>query len=285
MISKDTFFSKKQTINFGGTLFDISSPIVMGIVNITPDSFYKGSRANTDNEIINRCQQIISEGSHIIDIGAYSSRPGADHISEDEELSRLIPALNIVRKNFPDAVISVDTFRSAVAQKAISDFGVQMINDISAGEMDDNMFDTVAKNRVAYVMMHIKGNPQTMQQNIEYKNFIQEIIQHFAVKINSAKKAGIFDIIIDPGFGFGKSLAHNYELLNRLDEFGIFELPILVGLSRKSMIYNVLESTADDALAGTIAANTLAMLKGANILRVHDVKETVDIIKIVSACK
>jgi len=285
MISKDTFFSKKRTINFRGTLFDLSSPIVMGIINITPDSFYKGSRTTSDNEIINRCDQIVSEGAQIIDIGAYSSKPGAEIISEDEELARLIPALTIVRKKFPDVLVSVDTFRSGVAQKVIQDFEVQLINDISAGDMDKQMFTTIAKHKVPYVMMHMKGNPQTMQQNTDYKNFIKDIIQYFTGRIDLAKDAGITDIIIDPGFGFGKTVDQNYELLNRLDEFRIFELPILVGLSRKSMIYKIIEGDAEGSLTGTIATNTIALLGGANILRVHDVKEAMDTIKIVSAYK
>ena len=285
MISKDTFFSKKRTINFRGTLFDFSTPIIMGIVNVTPDSFYSASRTTSDTEILKRCEKVANEGADIIDIGAYSSRPGAINISEEEELNRLIPALTIIRKKFPYFLLSVDTFRSGVAQKVIDEFDVQMINDISGGEMDDKMFTTVARNKVPYIMMHMKGNPQTMQQNTDYKNFIKDIFQYFASRIDLAKREGITDIIIDPGFGFGKSLEQNYELLNRLDEFRIFELPILAGLSRKSMISKVLETDTNEALAGTIAANTLALLGGANILRVHDVKEAMDTIKIVSAYK
>ncbi len=285
MISKDTFFSKKRTINFRGTLFDFSTPIIMGIVNVTPDSFYSASRTTSDTEILKRCEKVANEGADIIDIGAYSSRPGAINISEEEELNRLIPALTIIRKRFPYFLLSVDTFRSGVAQKVIDEFDVQMINDISGGEMDDKMFTTVARNKVPYIMMHMKGNPQTMQQNTDYKNFIKDIFQYFATRIDLAKREGITDIIIDPGFGFGKSLEQNYELLNRLDEFRIFELPILAGLSRKSMISKVVETDTNEALAGTIAANTLALLGGANILRVHDVKEAMDTIKIVSAYK
>lgn len=285
MISKDTFFSKKRTINFRGTLFDLSTPIIMGIVNVTPDSFYSGSRTTSESEILKRCDQVANEGADIIDIGAYSSRPGAVNISEEEELKRLIPALTIIRKKFPYFLLSVDTFRSGVAQKVIDEFEVQMINDISGGEMDDKMFTTVAKNKVPYVIMHMKGNPQTMQQNTDYKNFIKDIFQYFATRIDLAKREGITDIIIDPGFGFGKSLEQNYELLKRLDEFRIFELPILAGLSRKSMISKVVEADTNEALPGTIAANTLALLGGANILRVHDVKEAMDTIKIVSAYK
>ena len=285
MIFKDTFFSKKRTINFRGTLFDLSSPLVMGIVNITPDSFYKESRTTTEDEILSRCELMVSEGVNIIDVGAYSSRPGAEDISEDEELARIIPALVRIRGKFPDIILSVDTFRSEVARRVIQDFNVQMINDISAGQSDEKMYTTIAKNNAAYIMMHIKGNPKTMQQNTGYTNMIKDMIQYFTTRIILAKSEGITDMIIDPGFGFGKSLEQNYELLNRMDEFRIFELPILAGLSRKSMIYNLLGTDPQAALAGTIAANTIALLKGTDILRVHDVKETVDTIKIVKAYK
>jgi dihydropteroate synthase len=285
MDSKDTFFSKKRTINFRGTLFDISSPVIMGVINITPDSFYRGSRTATENEILKRCFQMIDEGADIIDIGAYSSRPGAEHIQEDEELARLLPALTGIRKEFPELVLSVDTFRSEIAERVIHEFNVQLINDISAGESDGQMFATVAKNNVAYVMMHMKGTPQTMQENTGYANMVKDMMHYFASRLVLAKAEGIKDIIIDPGFGFGKTMEQNYELLHRLDEFRIFELPILAGLSRKSMIYQLLETEPQGALPGTIAANTMALLNGADILRVHDVKEARDTIKIVSAYK
>jgi dihydropteroate synthase len=285
MISKDTFFSKKRTLNLSGTLHEFSSPAVMGIINLTPDSFYDGGQYNSDTDVLNRCEAILSEGGTIIDIGAYSSRPGAEHISEEEELGRLVPVLKLIRNKFPDALISVDTFRSGIARTVVQDYGVQIINDISAGEMDDNMLETIANLKVPYVMMHMKGTPQTMQQQTEYQNIIKEILKFFAVKVDKAKKLGIHDIIIDPGFGFGKNQEQNYLLLSRLSELRIFELPILVGVSRKSMIHKLLNSGPDQALAGTIAANTLALLNGANILRVHDVKEAVDSIKIVNAYK
>jgi dihydropteroate synthase len=285
MISKDTFFSKKRTINFRGTLFDLSSPLVMGIVNITPDSFYIESRTTSEAEILSKCELMVSEGVDIIDIGAYSSRPGAEDISEDEELARLIPALGCIRRNYPDIILSVDTFRSEVARRVIQEFNVQMINDISAGESDEHMYITVAKNNAAYVMMHMKGNPRTMQQNTDYANMVKDMMRYFTARIILAKSEGITDIILDPGFGFGKTMEQNYELLNRLDEFRIFELPILAGLSRKSMIHNLLGADPHTALAGTITANTLALLNGADILRVHDVKEAKDSIKIVKAFK
>ena len=285
MISKDTFFSKKRTLNFRGTLFDLSSPVVMGILNITPNSFYDGGRYTSETEILKRCEAILSEGASIIDLGAYSSRPKAESISEEEELSRLVPALKSIRKEFPNAFISVDTFRSEIARKVVCDFAVQMINDISAGQMDTAMIETIASLKVPYIMMHIKGTPQTMQQQTDYSNLILDILHYFAEKTEKARQLGIHDIILDPGFGFGKTIEQNYQLLSKLDEFRIFELPIMVGISRKSMIYKTLESTPERALAGTITANTLAILKGADILRVHDVKEAVDTIKIVKAYK
>ena len=285
MISKDTFFSKKRTLNFAGTLYELSSPMVMGILNITPDSFYGGSRHTTDTAILKRCECILSEGGTIIDIGAYSSRPGAEDISEELELNRLLSALTLIRKEFSNALLSVDTFRSNVAKVTVQDFGVQMINDISAGDLDENMLETIANLKVPYVMMHMKGNPQSMQQQTEYQNLIKDILSYFADKVAKAKKAGIHDIIIDPGLGFGKTLEQNYLLLSRLSELRIFELPVLAGLSRKSMIYKLLDTTPDNALAGTISLNTLALLNGADILRVHDVKEAIDTVKIVNAYK
>jgi len=285
MISKDTFFSKKRTLNFAGTLHEFTSPIVMGILNITPDSFYDGGRYLTDDDILKRCETILSEDGTIIDIGAYSSRPGAEHISEEDELNRLLPAIQLINKRFPQALLSVDTFRSNIAKVVVQEFGVKMINDISAGDMDENMLETMAELKVPYVMMHMKGNPQTMQQQADYQSIIKEILRYFAEKLDKARKFGIHDIIIDPGFGFGKTIEQNYILLSRLSELRIFELPILVGISRKSMIHKLIGSEPGQALAGSITANTLALLNGADILRVHDVKEAVDTIKIVNAYK
>lgn len=267
----------KSTINCNGKLIDITKPIVMGILNITPDSFYDGGKYNTDKDILKRAEQILSEGGKIIDIGAYSSRPGAEHITEQEEIKRLITVLKIIKKEFSSAITSVDTFRASVANTVINDYEVAIINDISAGDADDKMFETIAKNNVPYIMMHMKGNPQTMQNSPKYDNLLKEIQLYFANKIQKAKLTGINDVIIDPGFGFGKTLEHNYQLLNSLDRFSIFDLPILVGISRKSMIYKLLNTNPKNSLNGTTALNMIALTKGAKILRVHDVKEAVQL--------
>lgn len=283
MISKDTFFSKKQTINFRGRLVNISSPIVMGILNLTPDSFYEGSRFQRESEILKRCEQIISEGGTIIDIGAYSTRPGASNISEEDELSRLNSGLKVIRKEFPDVIISVDTFRSEIARKVIEEYNIQMINDISAGKLDTAMMKTVGDLKTPYIAMHMIGNPQNMMDNTTYNHIIRDMISYFSKVIDTAKQCNIKDIIIDPGFGFSKTMDQNYQVLSSLDSFRIFEVPVLVGLSRKSMIYKFLDQTSEEALPGTITANTLALLKGASILRVHDVKQTMATIKVVNA--
>jgi dihydropteroate synthase len=274
-----------KLINLNGKLHDFTTPVVMGIVNSTPDSFFEGSRTQTEESITQRVRQILAEGALLIDVGAYSSRPNAQDVSEEEEWTRLRFALEVIRKTAPEALISVDTFRASVAERAVGDFGVSMINDISAGEMDAKMFDTVAKLKVPYVMMHLKGTPQTMQQHCHYEYLIQEVILYFAHKIEILRGKGVCDLIIDPGFGFSKNLDQNYELLHHLSDFSIFELPILVGLSRKSMIYNVLNGTPDSSLNGTTVLNTLALLGGANILRVHDVKEAVETIQLLTKAK
>lgn len=285
MVSKDTYFSPKQTLNFNGTLFELSSPIVMGILNITPDSFFDGGRYLDEKQIMDRCEKMLSEGATIIDIGAYSSRPGATDISAEEEQERLAKALQPIRKSFPGAIISVDTFRADVARYVVQEFNVNMINDISAGELDPQMFETVASCNVPYILMHMKGTPQTMQQNTNYDNLINDIIRYLAQRINLAVQAGIKDIIVDPGFGFGKTTEQNFRLLANLGDFKIFQRPILVGLSRKSMVYKTLETTPENALNGTLTLETIALLNGANILRVHDVKETVEMLKILEAYK
>jgi len=282
MNSKDTFFSKKYTLNCRGKLINLSTPKIMGVLNVTPDSFFDGGKYETEKEILKRTEQIVKEGASIVDIGAYSSRPGADNISSEEELKRLNNSLKIVRKNFPDAIISVDTFRSEIARTVVKDYEVDIINDITAGEADNDMFETIAELRVPYIMMHIKGTPQNMQINPKYDNLIEDIIKHLSEKLQKIKLLGISDVIIDPGFGFGKTLEHNYQLLNRLDDFKIFQLPILVGLSRKSMIYKALGTTSPDALNGTTALNTIALMKGVDILRVHDVKEANEVIQLFS---
>lgn len=268
-------------INVKGRLLDLTTPQVMGILNVTPDSFYSGSRMQTQEEIAVRARQIIDEGASIIDIGAYSSRPNAEHIAAGEEMNRLRTGLEIVNRNHPDAIVSVDTFRADVAEQCVKDYGVAIVNDIAAGEMDDRMFETVARLGVPYIMMHMQGTPQNMQKEPHYDNLIKEVFIYFARKVQQLRDLGMKDIILDPGFGFGKTLEHNYELMAHLEEFSIFELPLLVGVSRKSMIYKLLGGTPQDALNGTTVLDTVALMKGANILRVHDVREAVEAVRIV----
>ena len=269
------------TINVGGKLMDLSEPQVMGILNVTPDSFYSSSRKNSEQEIAGRVTDILAEGGSIIDIGAYSSRPAAEHISVEEEMSRLHGALQILRKIAPDAVVSVDTFRADVAKMCVEEYGVQIINDISGGESDPSMFETVAALGVPYILMHMQGTPQTMQMEPRYDDLLTEMLQYFGRKVQQLHELGVKDIILDPGFGFAKTLDHNYELMNRLQDLNVLELPILVGVSRKSMIYRLLGGSPENALNGTSVLNTLALLKGASILRVHDVKEAVEVVQIV----
>ena len=272
-------------INVNGSLLDLSGPCVMGILNITPDSFYAGSRMQTEAEIAARAQQILDEGAGIIDIGAYSSRPNAENVSPREEMERLRMGLEILRKTQPGAVISVDTFRADVARMCVEEYGVAIINDIAAGEMDTDMFRTVADLNVPYIMMHMQGTPQNMQQHPHYDNLLKEVFLYFAQKVQQLRDLGMKDIILDPGFGFGKTVEHNYELLAHLEEFRVFELPLLVGVSRKSMIYRLLGNTPQDALNGTTVLDTICLLKGADILRVHDVREAVETVKIVEAMR
>lgn len=272
-------------INVNGSLLDLSGPCVMGILNITPDSFYAGSRMQTEAEIAARAQQILDEGAGIIDIGAYSSRPNAENVSPREEMERLRMGLEILRKTQPGAVISVDTFRADVARMCVEEYRVAIINDIAAGEMDTDMFRTVAELNVPYIMMHMQGTPQNMQQHPHYDNLLKEVFLYFAQKVQQLRDLGMKDIILDPGFGFGKTVEHNYELLAHLEEFRVFELPLLVGVSRKSMIYRLLGNTPQDALNGTTVLDTICLLKGADILRVHDVREAVETVKIVEAMR
>ena len=272
-------------INVNGSLLDLSQPRVMGILNVTPDSFYAGSRTQTEAEIVRRVKQIVSEGAAIIDIGAYSSRPNADNVSAREEMERLRMGLKILFEIQPDAVVSVDTFRADVARMCVEEYGVAIINDIAAGEMDANMFHTVAALNVPYIMMHMQGTPQSMQQHPHYDNLLKEVFLYFARKVQQLRDLGVKDIILDPGFGFGKTMEHNYELLSHLEEFRIFELPLLVGVSRKSMIYRLLDITTQEALNGTTVLDTICLLKGADILRVHDVKEAVETVRIVQAMR
>lgn len=272
-------------INVNGSLLDLSTPCVMGILNVTPDSFYAGSRMQTEAEIAARVRQILDEGAGIIDIGAYSSRPNAGNVSPQEEMDRLRLGLEVLRKVSPEAVISVDTFRADVARMCVEEYGVAMINDIAAGEMDADMFGTVARLNVPYIMMHMQGTPQNMQQQPHYDNLLKEIFLYFARKVQQLRDLGVKDIILDPGFGFGKTVEHNYELLAHLEEFSLFELPLLAGVSRKSMIYRLLGITPQEALNGTTVLDTICLLKGADILRVHDVRQAVETVKIVEAMK
>lgn len=271
------------TINCNGRLLDLSEPCVMGILNVTPDSFYAGSRKQSEEDICRRVHQILNEGAEMIDVGAYSSRPGADDVPAGEEMDRLRRALKIIYREAPEAVVSVDTFRADVAQMCVEEYGAAIINDISGGTFDGQMFDTVARLRVPYILMHIQGTIQTMQQHPHYENITKEVCMYFAERVQQLRDRGARDIILDPGFGFGKTLAHNYELMAHLEALKIFGLPILSGISRKSMIYKLLGGGPDDALNGTTVLNVLSLLSGANILRVHDVKPCVEAVRIVQA--
>ena len=274
--------NKKLSINCNGNLIDLSTPKIMGILNITPDSFYDGGKFTSIENAINQTDKMLNDGADIIDVGAISSRPGADLLNFEEEKKRLEPIFKELSKEFKNTIFSLDTFRANIAEYFVKEYGISIINDISAGDLDNKMFETIEKLNVPYVMMHMQGVPGNMQKNPTYKNISLDIIKYFAEKISLAKQIGVNDVIIDPGFGFGKTLDDNYKLLKNLKDFKILELPILVGISRKSMIYNQLEVSPDKAITGTIAANTIALMNGANILRVHDVKEAKDGIKIVS---
>lgn len=279
-MDKDTLFYKKHTICCGTKLLDISSPRIMGILNVTPDSFYDGGKYTAKNDITIRVQQMLDEGADIIDVGAYSTRPGAKELSSSSEQERLKLALDQIRSCFPNILISVDTYRADVARMAVEEFGANIINDISGGALDPEIIDLVANYNIPYVTMHMQGTPQTMQQNPTYSHVIKDILSHFAEHVNDLRDKGIKDIIIDPGFGFGKTLEQNYQLIAGLDIFQMLEVPLLVGISRKSMIYKLLDSTPEEALTGTISLNMVALQKGASFLRVHDVKEAHDLITI-----
>ena len=270
----------KRFININGELLDLSTPLVMGILNVTPDSFYSGSRKQTETDIVNRCRQILDEGGRIIDIGGQSTTPTSTLLTAKEELERLEPALAIIRREFPDVILSVDTFYSEVVKVTVEKYGVNIINDISGGQIDENMFETVARLNVPYILMHMRGTPQTMQQFTHYDNFIQDILYYFSEKMAKLNLLGVNDIIIDPGFGFSKTTDQNYQLMAYLKYFNTFDVPILAGISRKSMIYKFLGGTAQESLNGTSVLNTVALLSGAHILRVHDVKEAAECVKI-----
>ena len=279
-MAKDTVFWPKKTLNCGGKIINLSSPLVMGILNITPDSFYDGGRHKNPLSAVTHAGELLSAGASIIDMGAVSSRPGAGITDPDTEQKRLLPSLKAVVKQYPEAIISIDTYHASTAKLAIES-GAHMINDISAGSIDPSMFETIADLQVPYVMMHMQGTPRNMQQSPEYKHLIKDIAGFFSIKLEQLKQLGVHDVLIDPGFGFGKTLEQNYRLLGSLDYFAMFELPIVVGVSRKSMVNKVLGVKPPEALNGTTVLNTLALEKGANILRVHDVKEATEAIKIV----
>ncbi|MEO6347011.1 MAG: dihydropteroate synthase [Aquaticitalea sp.] len=269
-----------MAINCKGQLIDLSTPKVMGILNLTPDSFYDGGKFKDKVSALKQVEKMLSEGATFVDVGAYSSRPNAIDISESEELLRILPIIKLILKKFPEILLSIDTFRSTIAKKCV-EAGACMVNDISAGKLDEQMLQTVADLRVPYIMMHMRGTPQTMQKQTDYNNLIKEILFYFSERVVAARALGMVDLIVDPGFGFSKTLKQNYEILNHLELFKILDLPILAGFSRKSMAYKPLGLTSKEALNGTTVLNTIALHKGANILRVHDVKEAVECIKLV----
>ena len=268
-----------MTINCKGNLIDLASPKIMGILNVTPDSFFDGGKFSADQLLLNQVEKMLEEGATFIDIGGQSSRPNADFLSTDEELKRVMPIVDLILKQFPEVLLSIDTFHSQVADVCI-EHGASMINDISAGGIDERMFEVVAKHQVPFVMMHMRGTPQTMQQMTNYEDLLKEILFYFSKKIAKARSLGINDLILDPGFGFAKTVDQNFELMSKLELLQIAELPILVGVSRKSMIYKTLETTPENVLNGTSVLNTIALTKGVNILRVHDVKEAVECVKL-----
>ncbi|MBR6698815.1 MAG: dihydropteroate synthase [Bacteroidaceae bacterium] len=271
------------TINVRGRLVSLDEPQVMGILNVTPDSFFATSRCRSEEEIRQRVCMMRREGATMVDIGAYSSRPGAEEVSVEEELRRLLPAVGIVREEWPDAIISVDTFRAEVARQAV-EAGADIVNDISGGEMDKDMFRTVAELHVPYILMHMQGTPQDMQKAPHYDNLMCEVFRSLGERVEELHEMGVADVIVDPGFGFGKTMAQNYEMMARLGEFRLLGCPILVGISRKSMVYRLLDTTPEESLNGTTALNTIALMNGASILRVHDVRESVEAIKIYRQC-
>lgn len=271
------------TINCRGRLVSLETPQVMGILNLTPDSFYAGSRQQSEEAIAARCRQIVAEGGTMIDVGAYSSRPGAADVSAEEEMERLRRGLAVVRREVPDAIVSVDTFRAEVARMCVEEYGADIINDISGGQFDRDMFRTVARLGVPYILMHIKGKPQTMQQAPQYDDLMREVMLYFAERLLRLRELGVKDVIVDPGFGFGKTLEHNYDLMAHLGEFRMLEAPLLVGISRKSMIYRLLGGGPEEALNGTTVLNTIALMNGAHILRVHDVRPAAEAVRMIAA--
>lgn len=278
-MAKDTVFSGKKTLNIGGNIVSMQSPLVMGILNTTPDSFFDGGRYTHEEAILSRARTMVEQGVDIIDIGGYSSRPGAEDIPVEDELQRVIPHIKNIRNELPDVHLSIDTFRAAVAEKSI-EAGANIINDISGGELDKHMFDVVTDTQVPYILMHMRGNPKTMTQKTSYDNLLIEILDYFEKKVSELHTRGVKDIVVDPGFGFAKTMEQNYVLLKNLKYFKVLGLPLLAGVSRKSFIYKKLGIAPSEALNGTTALNTIALLNGAQILRVHDVKEAVETVKL-----
>ncbi|MEP1033861.1 dihydropteroate synthase [Ekhidna sp.] len=273
--------SSKHTINIRGEIVDLSSPKVMGIINVTPDSFFSGSRKEVTDDILETAEMMLSEGATFLDIGGYSSRPGAEDISIEDEIARVVNPIEAIKKQFPESFISIDTFRSEVAKRAV-DAGAAIVNDISAGHLDENMLPCVAEMGVPYIAMHMRGTPQTMKSKVDYEDILLEMMKYFSTTLDHCNHLGIKDVLIDPGFGFAKTAEQSFDLLNRLDHFHHLNRPLLVGVSRKSMIYRTLNLTAEEALNGTSVLNTVALFKGAAILRVHDVKEAVEAVKLIS---
>lgn len=286
MSSKNTFFAPQRTLNCNGKLLSLDKPIVMAILNITPDSFFDGGRYEESDAFRGQVKKLIDEGASLIDIGGMSSRPGAEIIPVKDELARILPVIQYIRKTYPEIVLSIDTIHSEVAE-VVAGEGAHIINDITGGHYDNNMLSTVARLKMPYVLMHMRGIPKTMNSLTEYDNLMLDMINYFRDQLRACREVGITDVILDPGFGFAKTVDQNFEMLNRLEELFFFELPILVGISRKSMIWRTLSVNADDALNGTSVLNTVALQKGANILRVHDVKEareTIDLMEKLAAC-
>lgn len=283
--SAGKFLKRKNSITVGDEIIDFTLPVVMGVVNVTPDSFYDGGKMQDEKVLLKSVETMVQDGATIIDVGAVSTKPGAQMVSTKIELERLLPAIHAIRKNFPKLTMSIDTFRSWVAVRIIDEIGPIIVNDISGGSLDSKMFETISKLNVPYILSHIQGTPQTMQEDPQYDDVVKEVSTYFSDKVKRLTKLGVKDIILDPGFGFGKNLNHNFELLNRFDAFKVFQLPVMAGLSRKSMIWKALEIEPEEALNGTTVANTMALLGGADILRVHDVKEAVEAVKIFSEIK
>jgi dihydropteroate synthase len=277
--AKDNFFYSKKTLRLKGNLLDLSEPRVMGILNVTPDSFYEGSRYAQEDELLRKAEQMLEDGATFLDIGGYSSRPNADDISTEEEIRRVVPAIEAMMKRFPQTYISIDTFRASVARAAV-EAGACIINDISGGNLDETMFATVAELQVPYILMHMRGTPQTMTSLNQYDNLLLEVIEELQHRLAELKSLGVSDVVIDPGFGFAKSPAQNYELLKNLNYFEVLDAPLLVGLSRKSMIYKTLGISPQEALNGTTVLNTISLMHGATILRVHDVRQAVEAVKL-----